>query len=82
MFAAIPFAVELLELDPAAPIRAAADGRPDPQALVLLAEDLLELAALADPQGAGAYRRARAILAGHGSRLPACAAIAQLEAAA
>ncbi len=73
------FAAEILTADPIAIIRAAAA---DPAGVVCLAEDLLELSAQVDPAAALAYRRARAIVARHGCRRPACAGLARLEEAA
>lgn len=73
------FAAEILTADPAAIIRASTA---DPARVVCLVEDLLQLAAKVDPAAAPAYRRARAIVAGHGSRRPACVGPVQLRAAA
>lgn len=73
------FAAEILISDPTAIIQAAAT---DPVGVVCLAEDLLRLAAKVDPAAAPVYHRARAIVAGHGSRRPACVGSEQLRAAA
>lgn len=73
------FVAEILTADPTAIIRAAAT---DPVGVVCLAEDLLRLAAKVDPAAAPAYRRARAIMAEHGSRRPVGAVSVVLRAAA
>lgn len=73
------FAAEILTADPAAIIRAAST---DPVGVACLAEDLLRLAAKVDPEAAPAYRRARAIVARHGSGRPSCLAAVRMEAAA